>query len=119
MMPLDPVKEIHATACGLRRKAMLDQLLDDLLDVEAEDRAALVLDLFVALINDVEDRMGVEVGGKYIAIGDFQYPGAMGQLHSYFDRRIILDGTDHGRDPGPGLQLAGHQVNAISDLHAV
>ena len=51
-MPLDLVKEISATASGLRRKSLLDQLCNDLLGGELEDRAVLVLDLPVGLIDD-------------------------------------------------------------------
>jgi hypothetical protein len=59
IVPLDLVKEISATASGLRRKSLLDQLCNDLLGGELEDRAVLVLDLLVGLIDQVEDRMGV------------------------------------------------------------
>jgi hypothetical protein len=57
ILPLDLVKEISATASGLRRKSLLDQLCSDLLGGKLEDRAVLVLDLPVGLIDDVEDRM--------------------------------------------------------------
>jgi hypothetical protein len=117
-VPLDLVKEIGAAASGLRRKSLLDQLCNDLLDGEVEDRAVLVLDLLVGLIDDVEDRMRVEVGGKYIPVPDLQNLGAMGEIHSHFDRRIISQGTDHARDPGPGLELVRDQVNTVSDFHA-
>ena len=53
IVPLDLVKEIGAAASGLRRKSLLDQLCNDLLDGEVEDRAVLVLDLLVSLIDDV------------------------------------------------------------------
>jgi hypothetical protein len=39
------------------------------------------------------DRMRVEVGGKYIPVPDLQNLGAMGEIHSHFDRRIISQGT--------------------------
>ena len=118
IVPLDLVKEIGAAASGLRRKSLLDQLCDDLLDGEVEDRAILVLDLLVGLIDDVEDRMRVEVGGKYIPVPDLQNLGAMGEIHSHFDRGITLQSTDHARDPGPGLELVRDQVNTVSDFHA-
>ena len=43
----------------------------------------------------------------------------MGEIHSHFDRRIISQGTDHARDPGPGLELVRDQVNTVSDFHAL
>jgi hypothetical protein len=118
IVPLDLVKEIGAAASGLRRKSLLDQLCNDLLDGEVEDRAVLVLDLLVGMIDDVEDRMRVEVGGKYIPVHDLQNLGAMGEIHSHFDRGIILQSTDHARDSGPGLELVRDQVNTVSDFHA-
>jgi hypothetical protein len=118
IVPLDLVKEIGAAASGLRRKSLLDQLCNDLLYGKVEDRAVLVLDLLVGLIDDVEDRMRVEVGGKYIPAPDLQNLSAMGEIHSHFDRRIISQGTDHARDSGPGLELVRDQVNTVSDFHA-
>ena len=116
--PLDLVKEISAAASGLRRKSLLDQLCNDLLGGELEDRAVLALDLPVGLIDDVEDRMRVEVGGKYILpVPELQSLGAMGELYNHFDRGI-LQGTDHARDAGPGLELVRDQVNGVSDFHA-
>jgi hypothetical protein len=105
IVPLDLVKEISATPSGLRRKSLLDQLCNYLLGGELEDRAVLVLDLPVGVIDDVEDRVGVEVGGKYILpVPELQNLGAIGELHNHFDRGI-LQGTDHARDTGPGLEL--------------
>jgi hypothetical protein len=66
--PLDLVKEIGAGASGLRRKSLLDQLCNDLL----------------------EDRMHEEVGGKYIPVPDLQNLGAMGEIHSHFDEGRIV-----------------------------
>ncbi len=56
IVPLDLVKEVSATASGLRRQSLLDQLCNDLLGGELEDRAVFSLDLPVGLIDDVEDR---------------------------------------------------------------
>ena len=48
------------------------------------------------VIGGCVDRMRVvEVGGKYIPVPDLQNLGAMGEIHSHFDRRIISQGTDH------------------------
>ena len=59
IVPLELVKEIGTAASGLRRKSLLDQLCNDLLGSEVEDRAVFVLDLLVGLIDDVENRMRV------------------------------------------------------------
>ena len=58
-MPLGLVKESAAEANGLRRKSLLDQLCNDLLGGEVEDRAVLVLDLLLGPINEVEGRIRV------------------------------------------------------------
>ena len=58
-MPLGLVKESAVEASGPRRKSLLDQLCNDLLGGEVEDRAVLVLDLLVGPINEVEYRMRV------------------------------------------------------------
>ena len=95
-----------------------EKLCNDLLGGEVEDRAVLVFDLPVGLIDEVEDRMRVQVGGKYIpAIADLQNLGLVGKLHKHFDGGI-LQGTDHDRDPGPGLKSVRDEVNMISDFHA-
>ena len=118
IVPLDLVKEIRTAPSGLRRKSVLDQLCNDLLGGEVEDRTVLVLDLLVSLVDDVEDRMRVQVGGKYILpVADLQKLGPMSELHNHFDRGI-LQGTDHARDSGPGLELVRNQVNSVSDFHA-
>ena len=102
----------------MRRKSLLDQLCNDLLGGEIEDRAVLVLDLLVGLINQVEDRMRVQVGGKYILrAAHLQNLRPMSGLHNHFDRGI-LHGIDHARDPGPGLALVRDYVNMVSDFHA-
>ena len=101
LVPLDLVKEIGTAASGLRRKSALDQLGNDFLGGEVEDRAVLVLDLLVSLIDEVEDRMSVQVGGKYILpVPYLQNLGPMSGLHNYFNRGI-LNGTDRRRDSGP------------------
>ena len=118
IVPLDLVKEIRTAPSGLRRKSVLDQLCNDLLGGEVEDRTVLVLDLLVSLLDDVEDRMRVQVGGKYILpVTDLQRLGPMSELYNHFDRGI-LQGTDHARDSGPGLELVRNQVNSVSDFHA-
>ena len=77
----------------------------------------LKLDLRVGVVDDVEDRMRVKVGGKDIfPVPDLQNLGAMGGLHSHFDRGV-LQGTDHATYPGSGLELVGDQVNRVSDFH--
>src|SRR5258708_34882403 len=87
IVPLELVKEISATASGVRRKSLLDQLCNDLLGGELEDGAVLVLDLPVGLIDDVEDRMRVEVGGKDILpVHELYNLGDIGELHKDFDR---------------------------------
>jgi len=119
LVPLDLVKEIGTAASGLRRKSPLDQLGNDFLGGEVEDRAVLVLDLLVSLLDEVEDRMDVQVGGKYILpVDDLQNLVPMSDLHNYFNRGI-LQGIDHARDPGPGLELVRDQVNNVSDFHAL
>ena len=118
IVPLDLVEEIGTAASGLRRKPPLDQLCNDLLGGEVEDRTVFVLDLLVGLVDSVEDRMRVQVGGKYILpVTDLQKLGPMSELHNHFGRGI-LQGTDHARDPGPGLELVRDQVNSVSDFHA-
>jgi hypothetical protein len=100
IVPLDLGKEIDTMASGLRRKSPSEKLCNDLLGGE------------------VEDRMRVQVGGKYIpAIADLQNLGLVGKLHKHFDGGI-LQGTDHDRDPGPGLKSVRDEVNMISDFHA-
>jgi len=64
--PVHLVKEICATASGLRREALLIQLCNDLLCGEIEDRAVLMLDHLVGLIDDIENRMSVEIGMRVI-----------------------------------------------------
>ena len=118
LVPLDLIKEIGTVASGLRRKSPLDQLGNDFLGGEVEDRAVLVLDLLVSLLDEVEDRMDVQVGGKYILpVDDLQNLVPMSDLHNYFNRGI-LQGIDHARDPGPGSELVRDQVNNVSDFHA-
>ena len=68
IVPLDLVKEIGAGASGLRRKSLLDQLCNDLF----------------------EDRMHVEVGGKYIPVPDLQNLGAMGESTATSDQGRIV-----------------------------
>jgi len=76
IVPLDFIKEIVTAVSSLRRKSPLDQLRSDLLGGEIEDRAVLVLGLLVGLIDYVEDRMCVQVGGKYILpVFGLQNPG--------------------------------------------
>ena len=117
IVPLDLGKEIDTAASGLRRKSPLDQLCDDLLGGEVEDRAVFVFDLRVGLIDEVEDRMRVQVGRKYIlAVPHLQNPGPVSELCNHFDRGI-LQGVDHDRDPGPGLESVRDQVNMVSDIH--
>ena len=89
IVPLDLIKEIGTAASGLRRKSLLDQLCNDLLGGQVEDGTILVLDLLVSLVNDIEDRMRVQVGGKYIlAVTDLQKLAPMSVLHNHFDRGI-------------------------------
>jgi len=105
LVPFDLVKKVGTAASGLRRKSTPDQMCNDLLDGEVEDRAVLVLDLLVALIDDIEDRMRVQVRGKYILpVPDLQNLGTMTGLDNHFDRGI-LHGIYDARDPRPGFQL--------------
>jgi hypothetical protein len=77
-----------------------------------------MLDLLVGLIDDVENRMGVQVGGKYILpVPDLQNLGPLRGLHNHVDRGILHD-IDYARDPRPGLELVGYYVNMVSDFHA-
>ena len=64
--PSNVVDEIDATMSRVWRKSVLDQLRNDFLAGQVKDRAVFVLDLLVGLIDQVEDRMGVYVRGKYI-----------------------------------------------------
>ena len=66
ILPSDLVDEIDATTSRLRRKSVPDQLRNDFLVGEVEDRAVFVLDLLIGLIDQVENRMGIHVRGKYI-----------------------------------------------------
>jgi len=116
--PLDLVQDSGTAARGLRRKSPLDQFCNDLLGGEIEDRAVLMLDLLVGLIDDVENRMRVQVGGKYILpVPDLQNLGPLRGLHNHVDRGILHD-IDYARDPRPGLELVGYYVNMVSDFHA-
>ena len=120
IVPLDLGKEIDTTASSLRRKSPLEQFCNDLLGSEVEDRAIFAFDLRVGLIDEIEDRMRVQVGGNYIlAVPDLQKLWLVSELHNHFDfDRGILQGTDHSRDPGPGLESVRDQVNMVSDFHA-
>jgi hypothetical protein len=51
---------------SLRRKSPLERFCNDLLGSEVEDRAIFAFDLRVGLIDEIEDRMRVQVGGNYI-----------------------------------------------------
>ena len=118
LVPFDLVKKIGTAASGLRRKSTPDQMCNNLLGGEVEDRAVFVLDLLVALIDDVEDRMRVQVGGNYILpVPDLKNLGPMIGLDNHFDRGI-LQGIYHARDPGSGFALVRDQVNVVSDFHA-
>ena len=118
IVPLDFIKEIVTAVSSLRRKSPLDQLRSDLLGGEIEDRAVLVLGLLVGLIDYVEDRMCVQVGGKYILpVFGLQNPGPMSGLDNDIDRGI-LQATGRARDPGPGWEVVRDQVNMVSDFHA-
>jgi len=57
--PLDLVQDFSTAASGLRRKSPLDQLCNDLLGCEVEDRAVLMLDLVIGLIDDVKNLMRI------------------------------------------------------------
>jgi len=66
ILPSNVVNEIDATMSRLWRKSALYQLRNDFIAGKVKDRAVFVLDLLVGLIDQVEDRMGVYVRGKYI-----------------------------------------------------
>jgi hypothetical protein len=60
-----------------------------------------MLDLLVGLIDDVENRMRVQAGGKYILpVPDLQNLWPMSGLHNHFGRGI-LHGIDYAGIPDP------------------
>ena len=104
-MALDLVQDVGTAVSSLQRKSSLDQLCSDLLGRQVADRAVLMLDLLLGLVDDVENRMRVQAGGKYILpVPDLQNLWPMSGLLNHFDRGI-LHGIDYAGDPRPGLEL--------------
>jgi len=103
ILPSDVVNEIDTATSSLRRKSIPEQLRSDLLGSEIKYRAVSVLDLLIGLIDQVEDRMGVHVGAKYLLqAADSDIRRITGELNNDFDRGVIQY-TDHAGNSGPGL----------------
>ena len=66
ILPSDVINQINTTMSRLWRKSVPDQLRNDFLAGEVKDRAVFVLDLLIGLIDQVENRMGVHIRGKYV-----------------------------------------------------
>ena len=63
-MPSGVLNENNTTTGRLQRKSVLDELRNDLLGGEVKDRAVLMLDILIGLIDQVKDRMGIYVRAK-------------------------------------------------------
>jgi hypothetical protein len=103
ILPSDVINKIYTTASRLRRESVLDQLRNDFFEGEVKDWPVPVLDLLIGLIDQVEDRMGVYVGAKYLLqAADFQIRRIIRELNNDFDGGVIQY-TDHAGDSGPRL----------------
>ena len=57
MAPVDFIQQIGALARGLRCQAMLDELSDNGIRFQIENRSVFAFDLQIALVDNVEYRM--------------------------------------------------------------